>query len=79
MLWPSRRVNVEYLAVEDRAPAGVDGFEEDVFDGQDELLAGVELAAALGLSDMDPVGSAIAESCREPAIDQLTSLLRSAF
>ena len=45
----------EGLAVEDRVSAGVDGFEEDVLDGQGELLAGVELAAALGLSDMDPV------------------------
>ena len=36
------------------------GFEEDVTDGQGELIAGVELDAAQGLSDMDPVSSAIA-------------------
>ena len=51
----------EGLAVEDQAPAGVDGlFEEDVLDGQGVLFADVELAASLGLADMDPVGGAIA-------------------
>ena len=39
---------------------GVDGFEEDVLDGESELVGGVELAAALGLADVDPVGGAIA-------------------
>ena len=39
---------------------GVDGFEEDVLDGESELVAGVELAAALGLADVDPVGGAMA-------------------
>ena len=48
------------LGVEDGAPVGMDGFEEDVLDGQGVLIAGIEFAAALGLSDADPVGGTVA-------------------
>ena len=39
---------------------GVDGFDEDVLGGESIFVAGIELAATLGLADMDPVGGAIA-------------------
>ena len=39
---------------------GVEGLEQDVLDREGELLADIELAAALGLADMDPVDGAVA-------------------
>lgn len=38
----------------------VDGLEQGVFDGQGGALVDIELAAALGVADMGPVGGPIA-------------------
>ena len=38
----------------------MDGLEQDVFDGQGGAVVDIELAAALGLADMDPVGGSVA-------------------
>ncbi len=48
------------LAAEDRAPIGLERLEEDVLDGEGVFVADVELAAPLGLADVDPVGGSIA-------------------
>ena len=48
------------LAVEDCLPVRAEGFDEDVFDGLVVLVTSVQLAAALRLAQMDPVGGAIA-------------------
>ena len=45
---------------EDGAEVGVEGFEQDVLDGEGVLVADIELAAALSLADGDPVGGAVA-------------------
>ena len=49
-----------WLAIEDGFPVGTEGFDEDVFDGQGEFVVCVELAAAQGLAEVEPVGGAIA-------------------
>ena len=38
----------------------MDGLEQDVFDGQGGAVVDIELAVALGLADMDPVGGSVA-------------------
>ena len=38
----------------------VDGLERNVLEGQGGAMSDIELAAALGLADMDPVGGPIA-------------------
>ena len=48
------------LSIENGSPVRAEGFDEDVLDGLVVLVAGIELAAALRLAEMDPVGSAIA-------------------
>ena len=41
-------------------PVGTKRFDEDVFDGQGVLVVRVEFAAALGLAEVEPVGSPLA-------------------
>ncbi len=48
------------LAIQDCLPVRAAGFDEDVPDGLVVLVTRIELAAALGLAEMDPVGGAIA-------------------
>ena len=44
-------------AIEDCLPVGADRFEKGVFDGLGLLVASIELAAALGLAEMEPIAS----------------------
>ena len=39
-----------------------EGFDEDVLDGLAVLVAGIELAATLGLAEMDPLRRAVASA-----------------
>lgn len=39
---------------------GMGGFDEDVLDGEGVLVAGIELAAAVGAAELDPAGDAVA-------------------
>ena len=48
------------LAVEDFLPVRAEGLDEDVLDGLVVLVPSVQLAAALRLAQLDPVGGAIA-------------------
>ena len=48
------------LAVEDCLPVGAEGFEEDILDRLVVFVTSIELAAALGLAHVDPVGGAVA-------------------
>ena len=48
------------LSIEDSSPVRAKGLDEDVLDGLVVLVAGIELAAALRLAEMDPVRSAVA-------------------
>ena len=50
------------LSIENVFPVWAEGFDEDVLDGLVVLVAGVELAAALGLAEMDPVRSPVASA-----------------
>ena len=47
------------LSIENGIPVRVEAFDEDVLDGLAVLVAGVELAVALRLAEMDPVRSAV--------------------
>ena len=47
------------LSIENGSPVRAEGFDEDVLDGLAVLVAGVELAVALRLAEMDPVRSAV--------------------
>ena len=47
------------LLVQDGFPVGPKRLEVDVLDGAGELVAAVELAAALGFADEDPVRAAV--------------------
>lgn len=51
--------------VEHGAPVWVDGIEEDVLDDHGVLIAGIEFAAALGLTDADPVGGTLVHATNE--------------
>ena len=47
------------LLVQDGFPVGPKRLEVDILDGAGELVAAVELAAALGFADEDPVRAAV--------------------
>ena len=48
------------LAIEDGFPVGAEGFDEDVLERLGVLVMSVELAAALSLAEVDPVGGTVA-------------------
>ena len=50
------------LSIENGFPVRGEGFDKGVLNGQFELVAGIELAAALPLAEMDPVGRAVASA-----------------
>lgn len=54
------------LSTENCFPVRAEGFAEDVLDGQAELAAGVELAAALHLAEIDPIRSAVKGALEAP-------------
>ena len=53
--------NAPVLAVEDGLPVRAERFDEDVFYRLGVLVVSIQLAAALGLAQMDPVGGAVAD------------------
>ena len=48
----------------------MEGLEQDAFDGQGGAVAEVELAAALGLADMDPVGGSTANAAETSRVTE---------
>ena len=48
------------LSIENGFPVGAEGFDEDVLNWLGVLVMSVELAAALSLAEVDPVGGTIA-------------------
>ena len=58
------------LAAEDRSPILLQGFEPDALHRQGRLAVHVELAAALGFSDTQPVGRLIARSQETRALTE---------
>ena len=52
--------SIPVLAVEDGLPVRAERFDEDVLDRLGVFVASIQLAAALGLAQMDPVGGAVA-------------------
>ena len=52
------------LSIESGSPVRAEGRDEDILDALVELVADIELAAALHLAEMDPVRSAVASALR---------------
>lgn len=50
--------------------SGMEGEEEDVFEGEGASFSGVKFATALSLADVDPVGGPIGSACKTILLDE---------
>jgi len=65
------------LAIEDCLPVRADRFDEEVLKGLGVLVANIELAAALGLAQMDPIASEALPQTDQTRFEAARSVSRS--